>query len=176
MAHDRVVVDSNVIILATKGLDGIDDKEKGRRRAARMWLRKLSKDGSEVLVPAPVFAELAIKDDKVSQLVSRALGNPDTGPITAEFGLDEAIEAGNMLRAKYHRIVKGGANRDALKVDAMIAAIAHAQGMKAVLTSDVDDFTELLEAIGSSVQVWKADAPPHNFQIVMDLEEGAAGA
>jgi predicted nucleic acid-binding protein len=119
--------------------------------------RPLAPGGNEVVIPAPVAAELYSRGKKPGDRALRAIRD-----LQAEaFDLRAAKVTGLAIHSKLHAR-QVNESRPVVKYDAMIAGVAHRIGADYLLSLDSrrQQFAKLLTAMESQVQVWLAtDAP-----------------
>jgi hypothetical protein len=170
---DVAVVDTSVIVLLVGTPPAPVPKEFPLRQScARHCLQSLNEDGVNLVLPAPVIAELC-RDGPGDALAASVMAH--FGGLRIEpFGLPAALATGKMLGpALKARLPSDG--KAAMKYDAMIAGVAHALGAKYLVTANARDFAAHIVAAGSSVQIVEADKPRSGGQLVL-FPGGKTGA
>jgi predicted nucleic acid-binding protein len=136
---DIVALDTSTVITLISPTDK-------RYEATQAHVANLVKERVRFVMPAPVVSELYQSGG--SSLVT-ILAKHMKGIRIEPLGLNAADIAGRMSR----EAILEGATRRAVKFDALIAAIAHEVGARAILTSNPRDLARVLRAIDSTVQV-----------------------
>lgn len=170
-----VVVDTSVVILMVAPIKAGDEERRRRQLRAEATLGDMSRDGVSFVVPAPAITELAMfssgAGDRAGEIIVEVLFARFGGMRVEAFDLHAAETAGKMLRATFKQIQQqaDGPPRDSVKVDAMIAAIAHKLEAAHVVTTNPRDFRKHLDAVQSPVNVWIADElPMGQLRLVVD--------
>jgi len=175
MAGKLVVVDTSVVILMVAPIKVGDEERRRRQMRTEETLAEMSRDGVSFVVPAPVITELAILSegggDRAGEIIAEVLFARFGGMRVEGIDLPAAETAGRMLRSTFRQIRQqpDSPPRDAIKVDAMIAALAHELEAAHIVTANPRDFRKHLDAIQSPVNVWvSTELPMGQLRLVVD--------
>ncbi|MBL8604007.1 MAG: PIN domain-containing protein [Myxococcales bacterium] len=166
MSGKLVVVDTSVVILMVAPVPAGNEDRRRRQLRAETTLGDMRRDGVSFVVPAPVITELAIFSDGVGdragEIIAEVIFARFGGMRVEAFDLHAAETAGKMLRATFKQIRQqsDAPPRDSVKVDAMIAALAHELDAAHILTANPRDFRKHLDAVKSPVNVLNTNDPP----------------
>lgn len=158
-----ICLDTQILIWGVEGScrPGQDDMP-GR---ARRYLERLAKDGEKVLVPTPAISEYLTgsdQPDRELKVITKRFLVPafDLRAAALATELQRNTEGCKKLRERH------GIARQALRIDAMIAATAIIFGARVLATGD-DHFTDLL--CGRSISVY--DVKDYSEQPTLSFEE-----
>jgi predicted nucleic acid-binding protein len=131
-----IVVDSNFLILLLAP-DAMPHIDAGRSRV-EFFIEELGKRKEEIVIPAPVIAEIAAgRIDRIEEIVETLLRNRAFS--IHPFDQVTAIEAGYLIKRARDRIPEAQRLpgwKVAMKYDAMIAATARVRRATAICTDD----------------------------------------
>lgn len=133
-----IVVDANFLILLLDPEGAMGQIERGKDRILH-FIEALVRDRAEIIVPAPVIAELvAGRVERIEEIVT--ILTRTRGFSVQPFDTVTAIQTGELIREVQDTIppdqrLPGW--KVAMKYDAMIAATARVRRAKAVCTADV---------------------------------------
>jgi len=132
-----IVVDANVLVLLLDPDGAMDQIERGKDRILH-FIETLAQDRTEIIVPAPVIAELvAGRVERIEEIVT--ILTRTRGFSVQPFDTVAAIQTGELIRQVQDSIPANERLpgwKVAMKYDAMIAATARVRRAKAVCTAD----------------------------------------
>mgnify|MGYP001600021521 CR=1 FL=1 len=178
MSRSAVIDASVIILLLAEEPEAKTEAEPHRRWTnTRLTMEWAQEKCDEIVVPAPVLAELA-HADKASRLVLEAFVEC-VGAQTRIEPLDQeaAQIAGELLRALLPER-KPGEKKHVMKYDVMISAIAHRIVATYLITGDKENnsFPKHLELLGSSTVLVVAPDLPRGYQTEIAEAGGSADA
>jgi hypothetical protein len=165
MASIIGVIDTSVLILLASAAENEEDKVTQQRiLRTQDRMKELHREGVTFVVPAPVIVEMS-RDGDGAEAAARIL--VALGGLRVE-ALDEqaARIAGEMCRPSMLKKPKEE-SRDAIKVDACIAAIAHRLNARYMLTGNPRHFRAHLDQVKSTVELIAVDQQPAKGQLKM---------
>lgn len=174
-----IVVDANFLILLLDPQGAMDHLDRGRERV-EFFTQELGRTKEEIVIPAPVVAELvAGRLDRIEEIVSLLQRNRSF--IVRPFDQVVAIETGEMIRRAVDRTPEGQRPpgwKAAMKYDAMIAATAKVWRARAICTDDKGLPNYLA---GTKIEIIKLDELPYppedpQRQIPFDEEDSSPGS
>lgn len=164
-----IVVDANFLVLLLDP-DAMPHLDRGRERI-EFFIRELAKDKAEIVIPAPVIAEIvAGRIDRIEEIVEALLRSRyfSVQPFDAVI----AIETGELIKRAQDRIPPAQRLpgwKVAMKYDAMIAATAKVRRAKAVCTDDAGLSAHLRDTDIKIIRIEDLPLPPENPQTNFDL-------
>lgn len=167
MSSTIAVVDTSAILMMVIPIDPKDGARLTRQARTEESFRDLRKAGASFLVPAPVVTELGMFSAGGGEALAQVLFARFGGMRSESYDLPAAELASKMLRSTFKPARKAHPEkpRDAIKVDAMIAAMAVTVGASCIVTANPDDFRTHLAAISSELEILHCDAPRTSGQL-----------
>lgn len=164
MKTGPAVVDTSAILMMVLDVDPKDAARINRRARTEESFGELRKAGVSFAVPAPVITELGMVGEVDGEAIAHELFARFGGFRDVSLDLPAAETAAKMLRKTFQE-KRATKPRDAVKVDAMIAAIAVELGASCIVTANPSDFIDHLAAIGSTLEVLHCDAVRKSGQL-----------
>ena len=160
-----IVVDANFLVLFLDPDGAMPHIARGKDRIQH-YIAELSRDRTEIIVPAPVIAEIvAGRIDRIEDIVT-ILTRGRTF-IVQPFDTIVAIQTGELIRQVQDSIPAENRSpgwKVAMKYDAMIAATARVRRAKAVCTDDAGIARYLRGSNIDVVQIADLPLPPEDPQ------------
>lgn len=161
MATSLVVLDTNIVIFLVS--TGSRDQEADRKtKAVHFCIEEMQKQGCIFVVPAPVVAELGrdtVTPRERIRLLRRKIGAMRVLSLTKE-----SAEVANEMAREMLSKRPEGQERGVIKYDVLIAAIAHQEKAKYIVTDNFRDYRKPLSVVNSPVEVVDATSPPEKGQ------------
>jgi len=165
MAQPLAVVDTCVIVLLlTKSSPNEAESVRTRRELAEVAINDLRKDGARFVVPTPVIAELCSTGSSGADVVRKRVTKHLRRVKTLPLDVASADVAGQMMKNALASRAPGEA-RGAVRYDALIAAIAHSNGARWLVTDNRKDMAKCLGAVNSTVELVVTSALPKKGQL-----------
>lgn len=165
------VIDANVIITLLA-----DEPTPKERELHRRWLNTrrtmewAQAECDEIVVPAPVLAELAHADKQGQVILDAFIDAVGAQTRIEPFDQDAAQLAGEVLRTLIPKR-KPGERKHPMKYDVMISAIAHRIGAAHLITGDAkaNSFPRHLEILQSPTKIIVSPDLPPGYQSEIDI-------
>lgn len=170
----KAVIDANVIILLLADEpDLLEEPELHQAwlntRRTMEWVQDRC---GEVVVPAPVLAELAHADMPSEAVLEAFIGAVGGQTRIEPFDQDAAASAGEILRELIPER-KPGEKKHVMKYDVMISAIAHRIAATYLVTGDrkKNSFPRHLEILKSPMKLICSTELPPGYQTTLAVDE-----
>lgn len=152
MTFKSAVVDTSVILRLAEPQPDANSPDYSEWASVRATIQRCEDDGAAIVIPAPVFAELAAGGTAGYQIAQRLLAQ--MGGLRIEALDRSAAEiAGRMTHVLISQVPRGQGVRVAVKFDALIAAVAVRCSVSHLIMAGDRYFQKALSAVGSPIAV-----------------------